>query len=135
MSIPNDIYQKDLYKILGVSKEASQDEIKRAYRKLAFKYHPDRNKDKSAEEKFKEINIAYETVTSFFRQNELQKSRIGSEDEQNEEFFHQKGTGARRQGKEQRSRTEIAAEVGTTFVLEFCSYVSGKLNRFLQKDR
>lgn len=50
---------KDYYKILGVSKDASQDEIKKAYRLLAFKFHPDKNKEKGAEEKFKEMNEAY----------------------------------------------------------------------------
>ena len=50
---------KDYYDILGVKKNASEDEIKSAYRNLALKFHPDRNKDKSAEEKFKEINEAY----------------------------------------------------------------------------
>lgn len=51
---------KDYYQVLGVSKDVSQDEIKKAYRKLARKYHPDLNPgDKSAEEKFKEINEAY----------------------------------------------------------------------------
>ena len=55
---------KDYYKILGVDRSASEDEIKRAYRKLALKYHPDRNPDnKQAEEKFKEINEAYQVLS------------------------------------------------------------------------
>ena len=54
---------KDYYKILGISKTASSDEIKKAYRKLAVKYHPDKNpNDKSAEEKFKEISEAHEVL-------------------------------------------------------------------------
>ncbi len=54
---------KDYYKILGVLKNASQDEIKKAYRKLALKYHPDKtNGDKKAEERFKEIGEAYEVL-------------------------------------------------------------------------
>ena len=55
---------KDYYKILGVDRKATQDEIKKAFRKLAMKYHPDQNKDnKQAEEKFKEINEAYEVLS------------------------------------------------------------------------
>ena len=55
--------QKDPYSVLWVSKTATQDEIKKAYRKLAMQYHPDKNKgDKKAEDKFKEINNAYETL-------------------------------------------------------------------------
>lgn len=54
---------KNYYEILWVQKNATQDEIKKAYRKLAMKYHPDKNPgDKSAEAKFKEINNAYDTV-------------------------------------------------------------------------
>lgn len=54
---------KDYYKSLGVNKSASQDEIKKAYRKLAVKYHPDKNAgDKKSEEKFKEISEAYEVL-------------------------------------------------------------------------
>jgi curved DNA-binding protein len=54
---------KSLYETLGVSENASADEIKKAYRKLARKYHPDINKDESAVDKFKEINAAYEVLS------------------------------------------------------------------------
>jgi curved DNA-binding protein len=53
---------QDYYEILGLGRDASDDEIKRAYRKLARKYHPDVNKDKGAEEKFKQINEAHEVL-------------------------------------------------------------------------
>lgn len=56
--------KRDYYEVLGVPRNASQEEIKRAFRRLALKYHPDRNPgDKEAEEKFKEINEAYQVLS------------------------------------------------------------------------
>ncbi len=55
--------EKDFYQILGVAKTATPEEMKKAYRKLALQYHPDRNKTKEAEDKFKEINRAYEVLS------------------------------------------------------------------------
>ena len=56
--------KRDFYEVLGVEKNASEAEIKKAYKRLAMKYHPDRNPDnKEAEEKFKEAKQAYEILT------------------------------------------------------------------------
>lgn len=55
--------QKDYHKVLEIKKDATPEEIKKAYRRLALLYHPDKNKDVKAEEKFKEINEAYAVLT------------------------------------------------------------------------
>ncbi|MBT1179606.1 DnaJ C-terminal domain-containing protein [Bifidobacterium vespertilionis] len=60
----NEWLSKDFYKVLGVSKDASEQEITKAYRKLARKYHPDLNKTKEAEEKFKDISEAYDVLSN-----------------------------------------------------------------------
>jgi curved DNA-binding protein len=75
--------QRDYYEVLGVKKGASADEIKRAYRKLAVKYHPDKNPgDKQAEEKFKEINEAYAVLSDPKKKEQF--DQFGSSN------FHQK---------------------------------------------
>lgn len=71
-----DYLEKDYYKSLGVAKNATQDEIKKSYRKLARKYHPDTNKgDVEAEERFKEISEAYDVLSDDKRRKEYDEIR------------------------------------------------------------
>nr|MBA3705794.1 J domain-containing protein [Bacteroidota bacterium] len=77
---------RDYYTILGVSKSSSADEIKKAYRKLAVKYHPDKNQgDKSVEEKFKEANEAYQVLS------DPEKRKKYDELGENWKYYDQKG--------------------------------------------
>jgi curved DNA-binding protein len=83
---------KDYYKILGVDKKASTDEIKKAYRKLALKYHPDKNKgDKTSEEKFKEINEANEVLSD--KEKRKKYDELGSNWQQYQQYGAQGGQG------------------------------------------
>src|SRR5262245_41652709 len=68
--------KRDYYEILGVAREANDEEIKKAYRKLALKFHPDRNPgDKHAEERFKELSEAYSVLCDAERR--MQYDRFG----------------------------------------------------------
>ena len=96
--------KKDYYEVLGVTKNASQKEIKQAYRKLAIKYHPDRNEgDKSAEEKFKEAAEAYEVLSS-----DEKRSRY-------DQFGHQGMSGARGFGGGFSNMSDIFEQHGDIF--------------------
>lgn len=65
--------KRDYYEVLGVERSASEEDIKKAFRKLAFQYHPDRNKEPGAEEKFKEISEAYEVLSNADRRAEYDR--------------------------------------------------------------
>ena len=88
----------DLYSVLGVTKSASADEIKKAYRTLAFKYHPDRNAgDKTAEEKFKQVNAAYSVLGD--EDKRRQYDMYGSSSQSSSSGYgYNQGTSGRTQG-------------------------------------
>ncbi len=75
---------KDYYKILGVARDAKEDEIKRSYRKLARKYHPDVSKEPNAEERFKEVQEAYEVLKD--QQKRAAYDQLGSGWQSGQEF-------------------------------------------------
>lgn len=88
---------KDFYKILGIPKTATDDEIKKAYRKLALRYHPDKNKAPNAEEKFKEVAEAYEVLSDKNKRELYDKYgedglKNGGKLELNENFINYKKT-------------------------------------------
>ncbi len=112
---------QDYYKILGVGKNATQDEIKKAYRKLARKYHPDVNPgDKTAEEKFKEINEAHEVLSD--KDKRQKYDRFGTQWQQYqraggrpEDFDWSQWTSAGRSGSQGYTRTVSPEEFESMF--------------------
>src|SRR5215217_2481505 len=75
---------KDYYEVMGVQRTATQDEIKRAYRKLARKFHPDVSKEAHAEDRFKELQEAYEVLKD--PEKRVAYDQLGSDWKANQEF-------------------------------------------------
>ena len=74
----------DYYELLGVSRNADSKQLKRAYRQLARKYHPDVNKEPGAEDKFKEISNAYEVLSDDQKKAAARAGKLAASDDQKE---------------------------------------------------
>ena len=132
----------NFYEMLGVSKEASQDEIKKAYRKLAMKYHPDRNSgDATAEAKFKEVNEAYEVLSDPQRRQQYDNPRKSPFDNMgfgggfNDIFEEMFGFGQRRQQQPRQKPPQKGDNRGIELIIDFKDAILGttkevKINRF-----
>ena len=115
---------KDYYEILGVSRDAKEKDIKRAYRKLARQYHPDLNKDADAEARFKEINEANEVLSDSEKRQKY---------DQYGQYWQQAATGAgptRSASRTSGQRSERGAGVGVDFDADFDQYAD--FNSFIE---
>lgn len=135
--------QRDLYEVMGLARDASQEDVKRAFRKLAMEYHPDRNKEADAEERFKEIAAAYEVLSDPEKRGAYDRygmAGVGGNGQQGfngfegfggfgdifDAFF--RGTGARRSGPQRGS--DLRASV----TIEFAEAVFG-IDREIEYQR
>src|SRR5512139_1104079 len=106
--------KKDYYEILGVPKTATEEQIKKAYRKLALKYHPDRNPgNKQAEEKFKELTEAYQVVSNPEKRRQYDAALAGGAAREFEQSYR---TGS---GLEAMSIEDLLRQFGDIFEGDF----------------
>jgi molecular chaperone DnaJ len=125
---------RDLYEVLGVTRDASEDDIKRAYRSLARELHPDVNGDAAAEERFKEVAGAYEILSDPDKRRQYDAfgstggaAAAGFTDIQDifDMFFGQGGFGGGGRRRGSRSRTQHGEDLGVRIVLGFRDAVFG----------
>lgn len=121
---------KDYYKILGISKTSTSDEVKKAYRKLAIKYHPDKNpNDKGAEEKFKEVNEANEILKDEKKRKEydgLADDYKNYQQSGGKQGFDGYSQGNRNQGNQQyRSRSDAGQQFDEDSFADFFASMFG----------
>ena len=139
----------DLYEILGVSRDASQDDIRRAYRTLARQHHPDVNEDPAAEQRFKEVAGAYEILSDPEKRRRYDTfgaaggpggTPFGDIQDIFDMFFGAGGTMGSRRSREPRSRTRAGEDLGTQVLLSFTEAAFGarreiEIERLVACDR
>jgi len=128
------------FEILELEPGATLNDARQAYKDIANVWHPDRfaanpRLKHKAEQKLKEVNVAYETAKAFFQESTLSNSAVKEEVDDTSPQAHHGNYGNGQHAAKERSRTEIAAEVGTALILSFCSYVSAQLHHFVEKKR
>jgi DnaJ-class molecular chaperone len=128
------------FEILELEPGATLNDARQAYKDIANVWHPDRfaanpRLKHKAEQKLKEVNVAYETAKAFFQKSTLSNNTVKEEVDDTSRQTHHGNYGKGQQAAKERSRTEIAAEVGTALILSFCSYVSAQLHHFVEKKR
>ena len=131
---------QDYYKVLGINKDASQEEIKKSFRKLALKYHPDKNSSKDAEQKFKDINEAYGVLSdeSKRRKYDNPNTNFGFRDQYGQEDIWSQMFGGfgdifgnSRQSRNQKKRdSEILR-----FEIPFSDLSSGEKSTYFSKSK
>ena len=127
------------FKILELDHGATEDDARQAYKDIVNVWHPARfstnpRLKQKAEQKLKEVNVAYENVKAFFKQCEQSNGDLKANTDKTSQQTRQNHCAKGEQSAQPRARAEIAAEIGTTLVLGFYSYVSDRLQHFIQKD-
>ena len=119
---------KDYYEVMGVARGATQDEIKRAYRKLARKYHPDVSKEKNAEERFKELQEAHEVLKDPEKRSAY--DQLGANWQQGQEFRPPPDWGKGFEFSRGRARPQGGAGAGAADFSDFFSELFGARSPF-----
>jgi curved DNA-binding protein CbpA len=128
------------FEILELDHAATEEEARQAYKDIVNVWHPDRFSSnprlkQRAENKLKEVNAAYETVKDFFQKCKESNTRFTSQANGDSKQASDKRRSSVSETDEVRTKTEIAAEVGTAIVLGFYSYVSKKVRNMFEKSR